>query len=86
MSDEIQDPREEKKEKWEEAQRDLARCFDRLFSTPDGKRVMTCLRAKFEHRIVFRDDDNGRFDPIRAALLEGQKSVIFSIEDLMNKK
>jgi hypothetical protein len=63
--------------------RELAACYARVFlGDEDGKRVLADLRAKFGlERLVFTRGENGRYDTLAAALVEGERRVMSEIEN-----
>lgn len=69
----------------ETAARELAACYARVFlSDEDGKRVLADLRRKFGlQRLVFNRAENGRYDAIGAALIDGERRVISEIEEAL---
>lgn len=75
----------ERAAKREQATRDLAACYARVFlGTEDGKRVLADLRAKFGlNRLVFHPGNGGRFDTVAAALIEGERRVMADIESAL---
>jgi hypothetical protein len=68
-----------------QASRDLAACYARVFlGNEDGKRVLSDLRAKFGlERLVFTRAENGRYDTLSAALVEGERRVMSEIENAL---
>lgn len=75
---------EEAKAKKEDAERrkaELAACIARVFlGSDDGLRVLKHLRTLFDSGMAFVPDHNHRFDSVRAAIRDGQRSVITEIE------
>lgn len=67
--------------------RDKARtitAYHRVFSTPEGELVMEDIRRAFGvHMSAFVSNDRGRFDPIHAAIRDGQRQVILHIESIL---
>jgi hypothetical protein len=72
-------------ERADQAGRDLANCYARVFlGSEDGKRVLADLRTKFGlHRLVFHRASGERFDPIGAALTDGERRVLSEIESAL---
>ena len=74
---------EDKKAAEKQARLDLAGAFTRVFTAPDGIRVLRQLKANFcpQGGIRFYDA-NGKFQacPLTAAFRDGQASVIADIE------
>lgn len=63
-----------------QAAHDMAACYARLFlGTDDGKRVLADILAKFPtDRVSF---DLALPEPLKAAIIDGQKSVSLEIEN-----
>lgn len=70
--------------KMDEAARELAACYARVFlGDDDGKRVLADLRRKFGlQRLVFRLH-NGAYDALAAALVEGERRVMSDVESAL---
>jgi hypothetical protein len=66
----------------EQAKKDLAACYARVFlGDDDGQRVLRDLRSKFGvDRSVFRRLPGQRYDAMEAALNEGERRVMADIE------
>lgn len=66
----------------EQAKKDLAACYARLFlGSEDGLRVLADMRSKFgTERPVFQRAPGQRFDALEAAILEGQRRPMMDIE------
>lgn len=82
---EIANPHEEKIKKLqargEQEKRELSACYLRVFSDDDGRRVLRDLRNKFGvHRMAFKPGHQGQYDPIAAAIIDGQRHVMSEIE------
>ncbi len=76
--------REEQKALSQAQAKELAAAYARVFlGDDDGKRVLADLRKKFgTHRPVFVDRD-GRYEPIAAALIDGERHVLREIENAL---
>lgn len=82
---EIANPHEEKIKKLQaraqQESRELSACYLRVFSDDDGRRVLRDLRNKFGvHRMAFKPGNHGTYDPIAAAIIDGQRHVMSEIE------
>ena len=59
----------------------LANAYHRLFSSEDGKLVLDNLKAYFRmNRPAFERSLNHSYDPVAAALRDGQREVVLFIE------
>lgn len=63
-----------------QAAHDMAACYARLFlASDDGKRVLADILTKFPtNRVSF---DLANPEPLKAAIIDGQKSVSLEIEN-----
>lgn len=63
----------------------LITAYHRAFETTEGKLVLEDLRRAFGFEYpAFRADPQGRFDPIHAAIRDGQRQVILHIDSILN--
>jgi hypothetical protein len=73
-------------EKAKKAQR-IGNAFRRLFATEDGKLVLDHIRETFGlHMPAFIPQERGRhceYDPIHAAIRDGQRQVLLHIESIL---
>jgi hypothetical protein len=73
-------------EKAKQAQR-IGNAFRRLFATEDGKLVLENIREAFGlHMPAFIPQERGRhceYDPIHAAIRDGQRQVLLHIETIL---
>ncbi len=74
-------------EKPEDRAQALANCYARVFlGDDDGKRVLADLRAKFGlERICFKAAAGAPYDPLAAALTDGERRVMAEIESALKK-
>lgn len=63
----------------------LAACYARVFlGDADGERVLADLRAKFGlRRLCFRAASGAAYDPLAAALMDGERRVMAEIESAL---
>lgn len=61
--------------------RETAAAYARLFSSDEGRRVLKDLQAKFGHSRPRFQRAAPTFEPIRAALIDGECAVIREIEN-----
>jgi hypothetical protein len=67
-------------EKLEALKKEMAGRYAQTFGTDAGKIVLADLRRKFgSHRLVFQKV-SGTFDPIAAAITEGERHVMIEID------
>jgi hypothetical protein len=73
-------------EKAKKAQR-IGNAYRRLFATEDGKLVLDHIRETFGlHMPAFIPQERGRhceYDPIHAAIRDGQRQVLLHIESIL---
>ena len=73
-------------EKAKKSQR-IGNAFRRLFATEDGKLVLENIREAFGlHMPAFIPQERGRhceYDPIHAAIRDGQRQVLLHIETIL---
>ena len=63
----------------------LIAAYHRAFETTEGKLVLEDLRRAFGTSYpAFRADAQGRFDPIHAAIRDGQRQVLLHIELILS--
>ena len=89
MNDEFEDRQKQRDEKLEIRKRenaDLAACYARVFlGSEDGKRVLSDLRKKFGvGRMSFQKNEQGRYDYLAAAVIDGERHVLSEIEGALN--
>lgn len=76
----------DKKLERERKNQQVINAFHRVFETPDGKLILEHLRAHAAMHIgSFRPLPGGRYDPLHAALCDGQKSMVLHIEEILTK-
>jgi hypothetical protein len=70
-------------EKLDAFKREMAGRYAQTFGTDAGKIVLADLRRKFgSHRLVFQKV-SGAFDPIAAAITEGERRVMIEIDNAL---
>ena len=70
--------------KAKEAQR-LVNAYRRLFGSEEGKLVLEDLKARFGTQMpTFIPKGDGGFDPLWAAIRDGQRQVVIHIEHQMS--
>lgn len=82
---EFQKPRTADSARAAQAAQEMAACYARVFlGDDDGKRVLADLQRKFGlTRLVFQRAENGRYDTIAAALIDGERHVLSEIENAL---
>jgi len=82
---EFQKPRTADSAQAAQAAQEMAACYARVFlGDDDGKRVLADLQRKFGlTRLVFQRAENGRYDTVAAALVDGERHVLSEIENAL---
>ena len=63
----------------------LQTAYHRTFETDEGRLVLEDIKKAFGTDFpAFRADGQGRFDPIYAAIRDGQRQVILHIEQILS--